>query len=188
MTPSASINWRVFRSQSRDPHSDQVRGHAFAEYALIFSNRQNVDVAERLLTPLRRQHRAYRAAPRLRHGIGIALSRPRQTLDSRDHDVEYEIVERLAGGIFFRNSYQINRGIVGQFALVGHRYSHKGAAGKRQAAPLDPRPRIRIFQDPSVLVEPSPPQFLDHCRTPRSQPDQIAILADQNLGNAAGPR
>src|SRR5258708_8758331 len=90
MTPSAIINWRVFRSQNRDPPSDQVRGHAFAEYALIFSNRQNVDVAERLLTPLLRQHRAYRSAHRLPHDIRNPLYLPRHTLNTPTPTPEHD--------------------------------------------------------------------------------------------------
>jgi mRNA degradation ribonuclease J1/J2 len=58
--------------------------------------------------------RAHRPANRFGKRVRIAPPRPRQALDRRYHHIEHDVVEFLAGGIFFRNPDQINLGIVGE--------------------------------------------------------------------------
>ena len=131
---------------------------------------------------------AHRPAHRFRHRVGIAPPRPRQALHRRYHDVEHDLVDDLAGRILLGDADQINLGIVGQFALFGHRDRDEGAAGKRHPAPLDHGARFGILQDRAVLVEPSRRQFLDDAGIAGPELDQIAVAADQDLGHARGPR
>src|SRR5216684_370295 len=95
-----------------------ARGYAFAEHAPNLHH-QNVNVTQRLLAPLLIDRGTHRPAHRLRHGVG--------------HDV----VDDFSGGILLGYSDQINLGVVGQFALFGHRNRHESAAGESHAAALD---------------------------------------------------
>ena len=83
---------------------------------------------------------------------------------------------------------QIDLGIVGQFALVGHRDRDEGAAGKGQPAPFDHGARFGILQDRAVLEQPPRGQFLDHGGIAGPELDQVAVAADQHLRHAGGAR
>src|ERR1700721_1395153 len=154
----------------------------------VTSDSQNVNVAQRLLAPMLVDRRAHGPAYRLRHGVGVAPPRPRQTLHRRYHDVEHDLVDDLSGRILFGDSNQVNLGIVGQFTRFGYRDRHQGAASESQFAPFDDGTGFRFLEDRAVLVKPPPRQFLDHRGIAGTQLDEIAVAANQDLRHAGGPR
>ena len=103
--------------------------------------------AERLLAPLlvqddrtaRRTNSASASASRRR-----ARGSP-STVETTD--IEHDLVELLAGLILLGDTDKINLGIVGQFALFGHRDRHEDAAGKAHPSPLDNGTRLGVLQD-----------------------------------------
>ena len=134
--------------------------------------------AKRLLAPLLVDFGAHRAPHGFGDRIGIAAARTRQVLDRRDNDIENIVRDDLAFLILFRNTDQINLGIVGEIALLGHGDGHECAARKRQPPPLDDGARLLGFKDVAVLEDPPVRQFFNDGRIARSQPHQIAVLAD----------
>src|ERR1700730_3967410 len=166
-------------------HRGVARWHAFTEHAL---DRQNMNVAQRLLAPMLVNRRSYGPAQRLRDGVGIATPRPRQALHGRYHDVVHDLIDDLSGRILFRDPDEINLGIVGQFALFSHGNRDENAAGEGQSAPFDHRARLGILQYRAVLVEPSRRQLLDDGGIARPQFDEVTVAADQGLRHADGTR
>ena len=90
--------------------------------------------------------------------------------------------------ILLGDADQINLGIVGQFALFGHRDGDEGAAGKSHPPPFDHGARLGVLQDVAVLVEPPRGQFVDDAGIAGPELDQIAIAAGQHLRDASGAR
>ena len=79
-------------------------------------------------------------------------------------------------------------GIGEQLALLAHRQRHDHDAGEAQAPPVRDRARLGRNQQRAVLVEPRGRYLVDHARRAGREAHQIAVAAQNDLGDAGRAR
>src|SRR5260221_3776792 len=154
------------------------------------SYRQNVDKAQWLLAPLRRDRGTHTALDGVDHRFRIAPPPARQIFDGLDCGFMSDVIESAAIRRELRNTDQLNDRLADERPLGVKRERDRHDPSKAEPAAIGYRALLRIDDQAAILVKPALGHFVDDTRPPGCKPEHVAIAAHQSLRYAhlAGER
>src|ERR1700730_17182745 len=149
------------------------------------SYRQNMDEAQWLLAPLRRDRGTHTALDGVGHRFRIAPPPARQIFDGLDCGFMSDVIESAAIRRELRNTDQLNDRLADERPFGVKRERDRHDPNKAEPAAICYRALLRVDDQAAILVKPALRHFVDDTRRPGCKPDHVAIAAHQSLGYAS---